>query len=50
LPDSPPKKGGRLHRRKDNPQDDSMEVDDEEGQAQPTQTQEAQRTRRSKRR
>jgi len=52
LPDSPPKKGKRLHRRKNNPQGDSMEVVDgnSEQEVDPTQIQEAQRTRRSKRR
>jgi len=48
-----PLPGRRLHRRKNNPQDDSMEVGDgnsEQEEAHPTQTQVAQRTRRSKRR
>lgn len=54
LPNSPPQKGGRLHKRKNNAQDNSMEVDDEndeQDEAQPTQTQTqaTQRTRRSTR-
>jgi len=49
-PNSPPtgKKGGRLHRRKANSQDNSMEVDDENEEVPPVPTQ-AQRTRRSTR-
>lgn len=49
LPDSPPKKGGRLHRRKNNQQDDSMEVDNgnrEQEETQPTQTQTMRRSKR----
>lgn len=46
-PNNPPKKGGHLHRRKGNAQDNDMEIDNENSEQDEAQPMQTQRTRRS---